>query len=118
MLPCSRGFNILVHLWVCFSRLFRPPVPHGATQTAAFYKALETGVPHNGRRVKIDQSQSALPDRARGRRNMSDGTHDIANIQGPVLLFRGLDPLSGPQAVALAVMNSAGLGQSAAKGMK
>jgi RNA-binding protein 5/10 len=95
-----------------------PPASHGATQTAACYKALETGVPHNGRRVKIDYSQSALPDKARGRQNMNDGTRDIGNTQGPVLLFRGLGPLSGPQAIAQAMMNSAGPGQSGAKGMK
>jgi RNA-binding protein 5/10 len=47
---------------------------------------------------------------------MNDGTRDTGNTQGPVLLFRGLDPLSGPQAVALA-MNSAGPGQSGAKGI-
>jgi RNA-binding protein 5/10 len=95
-----------------------PPASHGATQTAAFYEALGTGVLHNGRWVKIDYSQSALPDRARDRQHMNDGTRNIGNTQGPVLLFRGLDPLSGPQAVALAVMNSAGLGQSGARGMK
>jgi RNA-binding protein 5/10 len=95
-----------------------PPASHSATQTAAFYKVLQTGVPHNGRRVKIDYSQSALPDKARGRQNMNDGTCDIGNTQGPVLLFRGLDPLLGPQAIAQAMMNSAGLGQSGAKGMK
>ncbi|OJA14940.1 hypothetical protein AZE42_09376 [Rhizopogon vesiculosus] len=95
-----------------------PPASHGASATATFYKALETGVPHNGRRVKIDYSQSALPDKARGRQNMNDGTRDIGNTQAPVLLFRGLDPLSGPQAIAQAMMNSAGPGQSGAKGMK
>jgi RNA-binding protein 5/10 len=74
-----------------------PPALHGATPTAAFYKALENGVPHNGQQVKIDCSQSALPDKARGRQNMNDGTRDIGNTQGPVLSPRGLDPLSGPQ---------------------
>jgi RNA-binding protein 5/10 len=93
-----------------------PSASHGPTQTAVFYKALETGVPHNGRRVKIDYSQSALPDRARDRQNMNDGTRDIGNTQGPVLFFRGLDPLSGPQAIAQA-MNSAGPRQSGAKGI-
>ncbi|KAJ8585118.1 hypothetical protein M405DRAFT_853780 [Rhizopogon salebrosus TDB-379] len=95
-----------------------PPASHGATQTAACYKALETGVPHNGRRVKIDYSQSALPDKARGPQNMNDGTRDIGNTQGPVLLFRGLDPLSRAQAIAQAMMNSAGPGQSGAEGMR
>jgi RNA-binding protein 5/10 len=47
---------------------------------------------------------------------MNDGTRDIGNTQGPVLFFRGLDPLSGPQAIAQA-MNSAGPGQSGAKGI-
>jgi RNA-binding protein 5/10 len=93
-----------------------PPASHGATQTAAFYKALEIGVLHNGRRVKIDYWQSALPDRARCRQNMNDGTRDIGNTQGPVLFVRGLDPLSRPQAIAQA-MNSAGPGQSGAKGI-
>jgi RNA-binding protein 5/10 len=95
-----------------------PPASHGATQTAAFYKEIETGVPHNGRRVKIDYSQSALPDKTHGRQNMNDGTRDIGNTQGPVLLFRGLDPLSGLQVIAQAMMNPAGPGQSGAKGMK
>jgi RNA-binding protein 5/10 len=95
-----------------------PPASHGATQTAAFYKEIGTGVPHNGRRVKVDYSQSALPDKTRGRQNMNDGTRDINNTQGPVLLFRGLDPLSGLQVIAQAMMNSAGPGQSGAKGMK
>jgi RNA-binding protein 5/10 len=85
-----------------------PPASHGATPTAAFYKALETGVPHNGRRVKIDCLQGALPDKARGRQNMNDGTRDIGNTQGPVLPPRGLDPLSWPQAIAQAMINSAG----------
>jgi len=49
---------------------------------------------------------------------MNDGTRDIGNTQGPVLLFRGLDPLSGPQAIAQAMMNSAGPGKNGAKGMK
>jgi RNA-binding protein 5/10 len=116
VLSSSQVLNMLVHLRI-LCPLFRcPPASHGATQTAAFYKALETGVPHNGRRVKIDYSQSALPDRACDRQNMNDGTRDIGNTQGPVLFFRGLDPLSGPQAIAQA-MNSAGPRQSGAKGI-
>lgn len=77
------------------------------------------GVPHNGRRVKIDYSQSASPaDRRRGPHNTNDGTRDIGNTQAPVLLFKGLDPLSGPQAIAQAMSNSNGLGKEGAKGMK
>ncbi|EIW85284.1 hypothetical protein CONPUDRAFT_118030 [Coniophora puteana RWD-64-598 SS2] len=96
-----------------------PPASHGASATAAFYKALETGTPHNGRRVKIDYSQSALPhDKSRTRQNMNDGTRDIGNSPAPVLLFRGLDPLSGPQAIAQAMISSAGPGNQGSKGMK
>lgn len=86
----------------------------------AFYKALETGVPHNGRRVKIDYSQSASPnDKGRfNRGNLNDGTRDIGNSQHAVLLFRGLDPLSGPQAILQAMKSSAGLGKEGAIGMK
>jgi RNA-binding protein 5/10 len=97
-----------------------PPASHGASATAAFYKALETGVPHSGRRVKIDYSQSASPQEkgrlARG--NLNDGTRDIGSAQAPVLLFRGLDPLSGPQAIAQAMKLSSGVGKEGAKGMK
>lgn len=35
-----------------------------------------------------------------------------------MLLFRGLDPLSGPQAIAQAMKNSAGPGKEGAKGMR
>lgn len=87
---------------------------------ATFYKALETGIPNNGRRVKIDFSQSASPhDRTRQPRgNTNDGTRDIGTSQAPVLLFRGLDPLSGPQAILQAMKSSAGPGKEGAKGMK
>ncbi|KAL4064306.1 hypothetical protein V8B97DRAFT_1950461 [Scleroderma yunnanense] len=96
-----------------------PPASHGASAATAFYKALEMGLPHNGRRVKIDYSQSALPhDRGRGRQNLNDGTRDIGNAPSAVLLFRGLDPLSGPQAIAQAMMGSAGPGKEGHKGMK
>jgi hypothetical protein len=98
-----------------------PPASHGASATAAFYKALETGAQHSGRRVKIDYSQSAIPhDKGRGGRFQStnDGTRDIGNSQSPVLLFRGLDPLSGPQAIAQAMKTSSGIGKEGAKGMK
>lgn len=98
-----------------------PPASHGATATTAFYKALEaTGAPPNGRRVKIDYSQSASPhEKGRATRgNTNDGTRDIGNSQAPVLLFRGLDPLSGPQAIHQAMRLSSGTGQDGAKGMK
>ena len=98
-----------------------PPASHGASATAAFYKALETGAQHSGRRVKIDYSQSAIPhDKGRGGRFQSsnDGTRDIGNSQSPILLFRGLDPLSGPQAISQAMKTSSGIGKEGAKGMK
>lgn len=78
------------------------------------------GTPHNGRRVKIDYSQSATPhEKGRfNRNNMNDGTRDIGNTQAPVLLFRGLDPLSGPQAIHQAMLYSSGPGMQGAKGMK
>ncbi|KAJ7172735.1 hypothetical protein C8R46DRAFT_1190468 [Mycena filopes] len=97
-----------------------PPASHGASATAAFYTALETGLPHNGRRVKIDFSQSATPhEKGRmNRGNTNDGTRDIGNSQAAVLLFRGLDPLSGPQAIHQAMLSSSGVGKEGAKGMK
>ncbi|KAG6829670.1 hypothetical protein H0H92_003914 [Tricholoma furcatifolium] len=97
-----------------------PPASHGASATAAYYKSLETGNPVGGRRVKIDYSQSALPhDKNRSNRgNMNDGTRDIGNSQAPVLLFRGLDPLSGPQAIHQAMLYSSGPTMQGAKGMR
>lgn len=97
-----------------------PPASHGATAASAYYKALETGAPHSGRRIKIDYSQSVSPqDKGRVQRGtLNDGTRDIGNTQAPVLLFRGLDPLSGPQAIHQAMRNSAGFGKDGAKGMK
>jgi RNA-binding protein 5/10 len=96
-----------------------PPASHGAAAQAAFYKALETGGPHAGRRVKIDFSLSANPaDRAKTRAGANDGTRDIGNAPSPVLLFRGLDPLSGPGAVTQAMLNAAGPGKQGAKGMR
>lgn len=95
-----------------------PPAAHGASARTAFYKALETGQQHNGRRVKIDYSSSANPAGKRGPVNMNDGTRDIGNTQAPVLLFRGLDPLSGPQAIAQAMKLSSGPGKEGATGMK
>lgn len=96
-----------------------PPAGHGASAAAAFYAALETGAPHSGRRVKIDFSQSANPsERARRPQNSNDGTRDIGNTQSPILLFRGLDTLSGPQAITQALKGSSGPGKEGAKGMK
>jgi RNA-binding protein 5/10 len=97
-----------------------PPASHGASAQTAFYKALEAGAPHNGRRVKIDYSQSAMPaDKVRMQRgNMNDGTRDIGNTQSSVLLFRGLDLLSGPQAIHQAMLSSSGAGRQGAKGMR
>ncbi|KAF8655855.1 hypothetical protein AX16_002938 [Volvariella volvacea WC 439] len=96
-----------------------PPASHGASATATFYKALETNLPHNGRRVKIDYSQSASPhDKGRARANANDGTRDIGSQQGPVLLFRGLDPLSGPQAIYQAMLYSKGPNKESPKGMR
>ncbi|KAH9857720.1 hypothetical protein C2E23DRAFT_805452 [Lenzites betulinus] len=99
-----------------------PPASHGATATAAFYRAIEAGnpTPAGGRRVKIDYSQSAAPGerRAKGPFQTNDGTRDIGNTQAPVLLFRGLDPLSGPQAIAQAMKTSSGPSKEGAKGMR
>ncbi|KAI0262876.1 hypothetical protein BC834DRAFT_1001141 [Gloeopeniophorella convolvens] len=97
-----------------------PPAAHGASATAAFYKALKTGAPHTGRRVKIDYSQSANPNTSRSGRpaNANDGTRDIGNSQAAVLLFRGLDPLSGLPAIELAMKTSSGVHKEGAKGMK
>lgn len=96
-----------------------PPASHGASATTAFNKALETGAPHNGRRVKIDYSQSASHgDRRLIRGNANDGTRDIGNTQCPVLLFRGLDPLSGPQAIYQAMLYSSGPNKQGATGMR
>lgn len=99
-----------------------PPASHGASATTAFYRAFEAGspAPPGGRRVKIDYSQSAAPGdrRAKGPFQTNDGTRDIGNTQAPVLLFRGLDPLSGPQAIAQAMKTSSGLGKEGARGMR
>ncbi|KAI0255384.1 hypothetical protein BJV78DRAFT_1358937 [Lactifluus subvellereus] len=98
-----------------------PPASHGASATTAFHKALKTGGTHSGRRVKIDYSQSANPN-AGGRSgrlaNANDGTRDIGNSPAGILLFRGLDPLSGPQAIELAMRTSSGPHKEGAKGMK
>ncbi|KAM5535561.1 hypothetical protein V8D89_010728 [Ganoderma adspersum] len=100
-----------------------PPASHGASARAAFYRGVEQGLPQppGGRRVKIDYSQSAAPGERRGPKGpfqANDGTRDIGNAQAPVLLFRGLDLLSGPQAITQAMKNSAGPGKEGAKGMR
>ncbi|KAF9451221.1 hypothetical protein P691DRAFT_797096 [Macrolepiota fuliginosa MF-IS2] len=125
----SKGFGFAQFTSVDHARAFvdplfpfiqvPPPASHGASATTAFYKALETGGPHNGRRVKIDYSQSASHhDRRFNRGNTNDGTRDIGNTQAPVLLFRGLDLLSGPQAIYQAMLSSSGPGKPGAGGMK
>ncbi|XP_006458414.1 hypothetical protein AGABI2DRAFT_190699 [Agaricus bisporus var. bisporus H97] len=125
----SKGFGFAQFTSVDHARAFvdplfpfiqiPPPASHGASATSAFYKALETGTPQNGRRVKIDYSQSASHhDRRFNRANTNDGTRDIGTTQAPVLLFRGLDPLSGPQAIYQAMLYSSGPNQQGAKGMK
>ncbi|KAH9967845.1 hypothetical protein BC827DRAFT_1168542 [Russula dissimulans] len=98
-----------------------PPASHGASATTAFHKALKTGGQHSGRRVKIDYSQSANPNtggRSGRLANANDGTRDIGNSPSAILLFRGLDPLSGPQAIELAMKTSSGPHKEGAKGMK
>ncbi|KZT42101.1 hypothetical protein SISSUDRAFT_1078616 [Sistotremastrum suecicum HHB10207 ss-3] len=99
-----------------------PPASHGASAAAAFKLALDTGAPHQGRRVKIDFSQSAHPpERGRGmgpRQPNNDGTRDIGNSQATVLLLRGLDPMSTPASIALALRSAAGPGVDPTKGLK
>ncbi|KAF8892694.1 hypothetical protein BD779DRAFT_1510429 [Infundibulicybe gibba] len=109
----SKGFGFAQFTSTEHARAFVDPL-------FPFIQALETGIPHNGRRVKIDYSQSATPhEKGRlNRGNMNDGTRDIGNTQSPVLLFRGLDPLSGPQAIYQAMLYSSGHGRDGAKGMK
>ncbi|KAH9921052.1 uncharacterized protein B0H18DRAFT_1022520 [Fomitopsis serialis] len=128
----SKGFGFAQFTSIAHARAFvdplfpfiqvPPPASHGASAAKAFYTALEAGVPAppGGRRVKIDYSQSASPNERRGRGPMqsNEGMRDIGNTQAPVLLFRGLDPLSGPQAIAQAMKNAAGPGKDGAKGMR
>ena len=96
-----------------------PPASHAAPAATTFYRALATGLPHNARCVKTDYSQSSLPhDSGRGRQNLNDGTSDIGNALSAVLLVRGMDPLSGPQAIAQAMVGSAGPGKEGHMGMK
>jgi RNA-binding protein 5/10 len=95
-----------------------PPASHGASATAIFNEALESGAPHNGRRVKIDYSQSANPADRGKPRNSNDGTRDIGPQPSPVLLLRGLDPLSGPGAITQAMNAAQGPGKEGGKGMR
>ena len=74
--------------------------------------------------MKIDFSQSANPSERGGggggakKGPGNDGTRDIGNAAAPVLLFRGLDVLSGPQAILQAMKTSSGLHREGAKGMR
>ena len=97
-----------------------PPASHGASAAATFRRAIEEGAQHNGRRVKIDYSQSANPPGSgrRGPQFANDGTRDIGNAQTAVLLFRGLDPISSVAAIDQAMRSSSGSGKEGAKGMK
>ncbi|KAL5532946.1 hypothetical protein ACEPAF_4720 [Sanghuangporus sanghuang] len=96
-----------------------PPASHGASAATAYRQAIEAGT-YTGKRVKIDYSQSAnaAGQGRRGPQFSNDGTRDIGNTQSAVLLFRGLDPLSGPAAVAQAMRSSSGPNVEGAKGMK
>lgn len=49
---------------------------------------------------------------------MNDGTRDIGNSQTPILLLRGLDPMSTPASIAIALRSAAGPGKDGAKGLK
>ena len=88
----------------------------------AWQAAMKAGnPPQNSRRVKIDFSQSAHPPGRGpfpGGRPVNDGTRDIGTTQCPVLLIRGLDPISSPEAIALALKNSEGPGKEGGKGLK
>ncbi|GJJ11996.1 hypothetical protein Clacol_006234 [Clathrus columnatus] len=94
-----------------------PPASHGATAMQAYKMALENGAIPQGRRVKIDFSQSAHPPERGGRRSGNDGTRDIGNTQAPVVLLRGLDFSSSPDIVAQGLRTSAGPEKEGAKGM-
>ncbi|KAF8580700.1 hypothetical protein K439DRAFT_289082 [Ramaria rubella] len=97
-----------------------PPASHGASALQAYNIALENGTAQNGRRVKIDFSQSAHPPErggARGRHQANDGTRDIGNTQAPVVLLRGLDFSSSPDMIAQGLRASAGPEKEGAKGM-
>ncbi|KAG8686229.1 hypothetical protein FRC08_012676 [Ceratobasidium sp. 394] len=77
-------------------------VPPKASQLAQGYSE------ENGRRVKIDFSQSAQPRGPAGNRMHNDGTRDIGNTQAPVVLLRGVDFAATVAEISEAVKESAG----------
>ncbi|KAG8695919.1 hypothetical protein FRC09_008855 [Ceratobasidium sp. 395] len=77
-------------------------VPPKASQLAQGYSE------ENGRRVKIDFSQSAQPRGPAGNRMHNDGTRDIGNTQAPVVLLRGVDFAATVAEISEAVKQSAG----------
>ncbi|KAG8743681.1 hypothetical protein FRC10_011554 [Ceratobasidium sp. 414] len=77
-------------------------VPPKASQLAQGYSE------ENGRRVKIDFSQSAQPRGPAGNRMHNDGTRDIGNTQAPVVLLRGVDFAATLVEISEAVGSSAG----------
>ncbi|KAG8759514.1 hypothetical protein FRC14_005728 [Serendipita sp. 396] len=91
-----------------------PPASHGASAMQAF----NDGTGQNGRRVKIDYSQSAAGTGSRNGRNQNDGTRDIGNTPSPVVLLRGLDPISTLDIISEALKSSAGTTGQGAVGMK
>lgn len=95
-----------------------PPASHGASALQAYKAALEAGTAQQGRRIKIDFSQSAHPPGLGRRHQANDGTRDIGNTQAPVVLLRGLDLSSSPDIIAQGLRASAGSEKEGAKGMK
>jgi len=96
-----------------------PPASHGASAAAAFKVAMANGGHHGGRRVKIDFSQSAHnSDRGRARMPSNDGTRDIGTSPSTLVLLRGLDPITIPATVALALRSAAGPGKDGSKGVR
>ncbi|KAG8856873.1 hypothetical protein FRB91_000211 [Serendipita sp. 411] len=81
-------------------------------------QAFNDGTGQNGRRVKIDYSQSAAGTGSRNGRNQNDGTRDIGNTPSPVVLLRGLDPISTLDIISEALKSSAGTTGQGAVGMK
>jgi RNA-binding protein 5/10 len=78
-----------------------------------------TGGHHQGRRVKIDFSQSAQnSDRKGPRMPSNDGTRDIGTSPSPLLLLRGIDAITTPTAIAVALRSAAGPGKDSAQGLK
>ncbi|KAG8814348.1 hypothetical protein FRC17_001154 [Serendipita sp. 399] len=92
-----------------------PPASHGASAMQAFN---DGNASHTGRRVKIDYSQSAAGSGSRYGRNQNDGTRDIGNTPSPIVLLRGLDPLSTLDIIAEALKASSGTMGQGAVGMK